>query len=43
MNIKPFRLSKIRKYIKSDSIAILDVGAGSHSASITKKWFPNRV
>lgn len=41
MIIKPFRLIKIDKYIKNKSCVILDAGAGSHSASITKKWFPN--
>jgi ubiquinone/menaquinone biosynthesis C-methylase UbiE len=28
------------KYLGSDEIKILDIGAGSHSATITKEWFP---
>jgi 2-polyprenyl-3-methyl-5-hydroxy-6-metoxy-1,4-benzoquinol methylase len=40
MNIKPFRIKKILPYINPESVRILDIGAGSHSASITKKWIP---
>lgn len=40
MLVKPHRLVKIRKYFKNDNLTILDIGAGSHSASITKEWFP---
>lgn len=43
MIVKPFRLVKISKYLKANKIAILDAGAGSHSASITKQWFPDCV
>lgn len=40
MKVKPFRLVKISRYNKNDTLKILDVGAGSHSASIVKKWIP---
>ena len=43
MVIKPFRLNKIQKYIPNQQLTILDVGAGSHSPSITKKWFQNCI
>ena len=43
MKIKPYRISKISKYLKQDKLKILDIGAGSHSASITKKWFVNSL
>lgn len=42
MNITPFRINKIRKYKKKiEKINILDIGCGSNSPSITKKYFPN--
>ncbi|MBI2428797.1 MAG: methyltransferase domain-containing protein [Ignavibacteriales bacterium] len=40
MNIIPTRFRFINRYLHSRKIKILDVGAGSHSASITKKWYP---
>ena len=40
MIVKPFRIIKIQKYFKNTDINILDVGAGSHSATITKEWLP---
>jgi ubiquinone/menaquinone biosynthesis C-methylase UbiE len=43
MFVKPHRLVKIGKYIKNDALVILDVGAGSHSASITKEWLPKCI
>lgn len=43
MLVKPHRLIKISKYFKNENLSILDIGAGSHSASITKAWFPNCV
>lgn len=36
----PFRFKYFRKKFKNTPFRILDVGAGSHSASITKQWFP---
>jgi len=41
MIVKPFRLVKINKYITDKKCVILDAGAGSHSASITRQWFPD--
>ncbi len=41
MLIKPFRFNKISGLLPSDQPRILDVGAGSHSATITKQWIPN--
>src|ERR1035437_6719970 len=40
MIIKPFKIQLAQKYLLNNEPAILDVGAGSHSASITKKWLP---
>ncbi|TAL61586.1 MAG: class I SAM-dependent methyltransferase, partial [Bacteroidetes bacterium] len=40
MLIKPFRIKQAQRFLKADDIRILDVGSGSHSASITKKWLP---
>ena len=40
MLIKPFKIKLAQKYFTHDDVFILDVGAGSHSASITKKWLP---
>jgi len=40
--IPPFRIKLLSKYInQSDPIRILDVGCGSNSPSITKRYFPN--
>ena len=41
MLIKPFKFSRTQKYFSKDDLNILDVGAGSHSPTITKKWLPN--
>lgn len=43
MFITPHRILKTKKYIQTNSPIILDVGAGSHSASIAKKWWPTCV
>ena len=40
MLVKPFKIKLAEKYLAKDDISILDVGAGSHSATITKEWFP---
>ena len=40
MLVKPFKIQLAQKYLANDLLKILDVGAGSHSASITKKWLP---
>jgi len=41
MYIKPFRIKLAQKYLPGKKLHILDIGAGSHSASITKKWLPD--
>ena len=41
MLIKPFKFSQTEKYFSKNNLNVLDVGAGSHSPTITKKWFPN--
>lgn len=40
MLIKPFRIIQTQKHLPKNDLMILDVGAGSHSASITKQWLP---
>ena len=40
MLVKPFKIKLAEKYLGADEIKILDVGAGSHSATITKEWLP---
>ena len=40
MLVKPFKIKLAQKYFSRNDLSILDVGAGSHSASITKKWLP---
>lgn len=40
MLVKPFKIQLAEKYLAKKEISILDVGAGSHSATITKKWLP---
>jgi len=40
MVIKPFKIKLAQKYLAKNELTILDVGAGSHSATITKKWLP---
>lgn len=37
----PTRFKLFYSEYKDKVLKILDIGAGSHSASITKKWFPN--
>lgn len=37
---KPFRLKTISKYTQQKDLKILDIGSGSHSSTITKKWLP---
>ena len=39
--IKPFRLKTIGKFTNKKDLRILDIGSGSHSSTITKKWLPN--
>lgn len=40
--IKPHRLKYVHSYLpKTDNFKILDIGAGSHSPTITKKYYPN--
>jgi SAM-dependent methyltransferase len=41
MIIKPFRIELAQKYIPGKKLSVLDIGAGSHSASITKQWLPD--
>ncbi len=38
--LKPFRLKIIGKYTDKKELKILDIGSGSHSSTITKKWLP---
>lgn len=40
MIVKPFKIKLAQKYLLNNKLMILDIGAGSHSASITKKWLP---
>ena len=40
MFIKPLKIKLAEKYLTKKDLNILDIGAGSHSASITKKWLP---
>ena len=40
MFIKPFRIKQAQRFLKAADLIVLDIGAGSHSASITKKWLP---
>lgn len=40
MLVKPFKIKLAEKYLSKADITILDVGAGSHAASITKQWLP---
>jgi len=39
--LKPFRLKTIGKYTDNKDLKVLDIGSGSHSSTITKKWWPN--
>ena len=36
----PFRIQKILKHLKTDSPQVLDIGCGSHSPSIFKRYIP---
>ena len=38
--MKPYRISKIEKYVQTKKLKILDAGIGSNSPAITKKYFP---
>lgn len=40
-SIKPHRLKYIHQHLPTGKFTFLDVGAGSHSASITKKYYPH--
>ncbi len=40
MLVKPFKIKLAEKYLGKEELSILDIGAGSHSATITKQWFP---
>jgi SAM-dependent methyltransferase len=40
MLIKPFRIRQAQRLLKSDKLKVLDIGSGSHSATITKQWLP---
>lgn len=40
MLIKPFRIQQAQRFLMGDKLAVLDIGSGSHSASITKEWLP---
>jgi SAM-dependent methyltransferase len=39
--LKPFRLKTLSKYTSKNDLKILDIGSGSHSSTITKKWLPH--
>ncbi|NNJ55163.1 MAG: class I SAM-dependent methyltransferase [Bacteroidia bacterium] len=39
--IPPFRIHLLRKYSPTKQCEVLDIGSGSHSATITKKHFPS--
>jgi SAM-dependent methyltransferase len=39
----PPRLRYFYPRFKGESFALLDIGCGNHSASVTKKWFPRCV
>lgn len=38
---KPVRLDLLDRWINKKSVKILDVGCGNHSATLTKKYYPN--
>ncbi len=40
-SLKPHRISTLLRLVPRADIRILDIGCGSHSPSITKKWFSN--
>ena len=37
----PAKYRYLNKLFKQGEFVLLDIGAGNHSASKTKKWFPN--
>jgi SAM-dependent methyltransferase len=37
----PFKFKSIRRRFRDRPFRLLDVGAGNHSASLAKRWFPN--
>jgi hypothetical protein len=41
MLVKPFKIKLAEKYLTKKDLSILDVGAGSHSATIMKEWLPH--
>ena len=41
MLVKPFRIKLAQTHIPNKNLSVLDIGAGSHSASITKQWLPD--
>ena len=41
MLVKPFKIKLAQKYLPGKKLFVLDIGAGSHSASITKQWLPD--
>jgi SAM-dependent methyltransferase len=41
MIFKPFRIQKVLPFVGNKNAKILDIGSGSHSASITKQWIPD--
>lgn len=40
-HLLPYRFKHFYNEFRNKDFNLLDVGAGSHSASLTKKWFPN--
>jgi SAM-dependent methyltransferase len=41
VKLKPFRIRVIQNFSNCTDLKILDIGSGSHSSSITKKWWPD--
>jgi SAM-dependent methyltransferase len=41
VKLKPFRIRVIQNFSNRTDLKILDIGSGSHSSSITKKWWPD--
>lgn len=41
VKLKPFRIRAIQNFSNRTDLKILDIGSGSHSSSITKKWWPD--
>ncbi len=39
--LMPYRLKQMRRYSGVRAAKILDIGVGNHSASVTKRWFPD--